>query len=151
MVMSCATLPANDEIQDMLVDFKCKFDGAEIYNITSYDCKKSIPILDSVGNCVLLHYMHPAYDSLQEAVRYCNQNKTLLRYFDLREVVAFVDYVNENKLVGDECTVDEYFKDITQITMNKLKEYYLDVLQHIREDKWPEIYEYFKQMRKTNK
>ena len=149
MVMSCATLPANDEIQDMLVDFKCKFDGAEIYNITSYDCKKSIPILDSVGNCVLLHYMHPAYDSLQDAVRYCNQNKTLLRYFDLREVVAFVDYVNENKLVGDECTVDEYFKDITQITMNKLKEYYLDVLQHIREDKWPEIYEYFKQMRKS--
>ena len=41
IVLSCATLPKEDEIMDVITDFRSKFEGAEIHNVTSYDCKKS--------------------------------------------------------------------------------------------------------------
>jgi hypothetical protein len=69
------------------------------------------------------------------------ENKTLLRYFDLREIVRFIEYVHDQNGVDDIYTVDSYFNgEIREITMNRLKEYYLDLLLHIKPDKWPTIY-----------
>ena len=48
MILSCATLPSDEELQPVICDFKMKFEDAEYHHISSYDCKKSIPIL-SVG------------------------------------------------------------------------------------------------------
>jgi hypothetical protein len=141
VVLSCATLPNQDEIQEVFGDFRCKFDGAEIHTITSFDCKKSIPILNKEGFCVLPHYMHASYDALQECAHYCSQNKTLLRYFDLREIVRFIQYVNDNGFVARDYSIDNYFAEhISDITMNSLKEYYLHVLLHV--ENWPIVYEH---------
>lgn len=148
MVLSCATLPTQAEIQTVFDDFRCKFDGAQIYTITSFDCKKSIPILNKDGFCVLPHYMYSEYRELRACAEYCEQHKTLLRYFDLREMIKFIEYVNEQQFVDMSYSIDAYFTTITDITMNSLKEYYLKLLLHIEPDKWEAIHKYMVSARK---
>ena len=92
-ILSCAILPTMDEIQPVFDDFRCKFDGAEIHTITSFDCKKSIPIINKDGFCILPHYMYSDYREIRKCAEYCEQNKTLLRYFDLREIIRFIEYI----------------------------------------------------------
>jgi hypothetical protein len=147
MVLSCATLPKDYEIHSVFDDFRCKFDGAEIHTINSYDCRKSIPILNKDGFCVLPHYLFENYNELIECIEYCKENKTLLRYFDLREIVKFIKYIcdndEENNLIDTNYSIDTYFdSNISNITMNSLKEYYLELLLHIEDgnNKWVNIH-----------
>jgi hypothetical protein len=150
VVLSCATLPTQDEIQSVFDDFRGKFDGSEIHTITSFDCRKSIPILNKDGFCVLPHYLYAEYRDMLKCAEYCKENKTLLRYFDLREIIRFIEAINEQDLMDDAYSIDTYFGGkITDITMNSLKEYYLDLLLHLDdEEDWPIIYKY---MNKTKK
>jgi hypothetical protein len=151
MVLSCATLPSENEIYPIFDDFRNKFDGAEIHTIKSFDCRKSIPILNKEGYCVLPHYLYEEYIDLINCVEYCLENKTMLRYFDLREIVQFIDYIHDENKIEETYSIDLYFnKNISEITMNKLKEYYLDLLLHIKDGNecWKNIYDYVMKIRK---
>ena len=96
MVLSCATLPSEYEIQDTLIDFRSRFDGGEVHTIESYDCKKSIAILNKEGKAMLPHTIpeFSDYNKLMESVQFCEINKTLLRYFDLSEIIRFIEEVH---------------------------------------------------------
>ena len=146
VVLSCATLPKEEEIMETITDFRCKFDNAEIHTIASYDCRKSIPMLTKTGFCAMPHTMYESYDELVECVSFCKENKTMLRYFDLSEIVAFIFYMNDK--VPEMYRMKHYFQDIASITMNSLKLYYLDLLQHISREQWPAIYKYMKSCQK---
>tara|TARA_B110000879_G_scaffold210024_2_gene299159 strand:- start:664 stop:3129 length:2466 start_codon:yes stop_codon:yes gene_type:complete len=149
MVLSCATLPSQDDLQPIFDDFINKFDNAEIHRISSYDCRKSIPILDTNGFCVLPHYLYEEYNEMISSAVYCKENKTILRYFDLREIISFIEYVNIEKYIDERYTIDTYFEDKVQnITMNSLKEYYLEALLHINSENWVDIYDYMSKNRK---
>lgn len=144
VVLSCATLPKSHEINSVLGDFKNKFENASIFNINSYDCKKSIPILSKTNVCMLPHNMYEKYEDLQKCVRFCKDNKTLLRYFDVEQIVDFVYYLHQNNLIDDDYTIDNYFDSIENITMNSLKTYYLTCLEKVKEVNWESTYAYFK-------
>ena len=137
-----------DEIQLVFDDFRCKFDSAEIHTITSFDCKKSIPIINKDGFCILPHYMYSNYRELRKCAEYCEENKTLLRYFDLREIIKFIEYINGNNVINASYSIDSYFTKITDITMNSLKEYYLEILLRIDCEKWSIVYNYMNTSRK---
>jgi hypothetical protein len=147
VVLSCATLPHEEEIQDTLADFRARFD-AEIHTIQSYDCRKSIPMLTKDGFCAMPHTLYDSYEELAECVRHCTKNKTMLRYFDLNEIVRFLFYVNEKEFVPERFQMKNYFADIADITMNSLKIYYLEVLQRLKKDDWPQIHTYMKSVQK---
>jgi hypothetical protein len=69
----------------------------------------------------------------------------------LREIVNFIDYVNnsEYEFTEEEYLFDNYFNEqIEKITMNSLKEYYLHLLLHIDHLKWKYIYNHMTQTRK---
>ena len=142
IVLSCATLPKEEEIIDTLADFRMRFDDADIHTIASYDCKKSIPILTKDGFCALPHTMYNNHNDLVECVHHCESNKTLLRYFDLSEIVKFAFFINLNNLVNERLMMRNYFREIADITMNSLKIYYLELLKHIQPESWEEIYKY---------
>jgi hypothetical protein len=146
MVLSCATLPHNDEIQSVIQDFRGKFDNSRIFNINSYDYKKSIPILNKQNYCVLIHNMYENYDDMINCVNYCNENKTLLRYFDLQKVVEFIYMVQKKNILEDDMNVEVYFEGaISNITMNTIKQYYLDILKLIPKEEWRNLYNIMKQ------
>ena len=142
VVLSCATLPKEEEIMDVIADFRCRFNDAEIHTINSYDCKKSIPILNKDGYCVLPHMLYSEYSKIIECVDYCMRNKTLLRYFDLSEIIRFINYINETGNIPETYSMDLYFTGISDITMDSLKNYYLLLLKQIPEHKWSSIYMY---------
>jgi hypothetical protein len=142
VVLSCATLPKEDEIGDVLTNYRSKFANAEIRTINSYDCRKSISLLNSQGKSVLPHLLYADYGDLQTCIAHCNRNKSLLRYFDLVEVVKFIQLVHAvPEAIPLEFHMEHYFQDgIISITMNSLKTYYLELLGVIRIENWTDIH-----------
>ena len=149
MVLSCATLPKENEIHDALVDFKCKFEGAEIISINSYDFKKSISLLNNNNMCVLPHLLYSDYFDMRRSVSHCLENKTLLRYFDLSEIIRFIKYINDNDLIDEDYKLEAYFTSLSEITMINLKTYYLDALNQLEQDVWSNIHTHLKETQKV--
>jgi hypothetical protein len=142
VVLSCATLPKENEIMDTITDFRSRFEGAMIHTITSFDCKKTISILNKDGRCSLPHLLFSKYDELMQCVQYCEENKTLLRYFDLREIIRLIVYVNNNQMVEEPYRIENYFESISRLTMDSIKLYYLEFMKHIHSQHWSNIYHY---------
>jgi hypothetical protein len=147
MVFSCATLPHEDELVPVWMDFRSKFEEADIHQVTSYDCRKSIPMMTKDGFCAMPHTMYELHSELRECIRHCEMNKTLLRYFDLSEIVEFVFYLQN--FILEDLQIDAYFINIEDITMYSLKNYYLELLKRLPEENWPEIYAHFCQQKKS--
>lgn len=148
VVLSCATLPQEHEIKETIMDFRQKFDEAEIHTINSFDFKKTISILNKDGKCILPHLLYPEYRDLLKCVEHCEKNKTLLRYFDLSEIIRYIEYVNDKSFLEDTYNIDNCFQTISDITMNSLKLYYLETLKHIDPENWKFIHHYLKSTQK---
>jgi len=143
VVLSSATLPKQNELTETLPDFLNKFPGAEIFNIVSHDCKKSIPIINKDGYVVLPHYLHSDYNKMLEIAKHCDNYLTLLRYFDLKEVVQFIIYVISNQFGNSKTQLERHFDTLDDINMKSIKIYYIHILQNILADKWDQIYSHF--------
>ena len=140
VVLSSATLPKQNEIIDTLDGFRDKFDGSTIHEISSFECNKSVSLLNSCGKTVLPHVLFPSYIDIDKSVQHCLINRSLLRYFDLSGVIAFIEDIDDI-YIKEEYKVTQYFTDINDITLYNIKLYYLKVLQHIEPLQWNEIYE----------
>ena len=68
MVLSCATLPQEEDIMATIMDFHEKFEDVDVHNISTYDFKKSIPIINKTGYAVLPHNSFESYDELAECI-----------------------------------------------------------------------------------
>ena len=149
IVLSSATLPKEHEINELVSDFRTRFNFGNIYSINSSECKRTIPIINEYGCAELPHYVFDDYTKIQESVEYISKNKTIMRYLDITEISNFIIHVNDNKLLDrDEYYYENFFDSIDDINMSFIKEYYLIVLKYIKKDMWKNIYEHFKQNRK---
>ena len=149
MVLSSATLPKLNELVQTCPDFKDKFPGAEIYNIVSHDCKKSIPIVNKDGFVVLPHYLSDNYADILKTATHCADYLTILRYFDLQGVVDFVQYVlGHDLVVGTKMQLERHFESLDDINMKNIKIYYVKLLANVKPDAWPQIHEHFASTRK---
>jgi hypothetical protein len=148
IVLSSATLPKENELSETIPDFLNKFPGAEICSIVSHDCKKSIPIINKDGYVVLPHYLSDNYEKMIDISNHCRNYLTLLRYFDLKEVVEFITFINKHNFANNRMQLDRHFDDINSITMTNIKIYYVDMLRNIKKENWHLIYLYFKENRR---
>jgi len=139
MVLSSATLPKLHELTETCADFQRKFKGSEVHEISSNDNKKTIPILDKHGYVILPHYLSSDYNEILHIVAHCEENLTLLRYFDLREVVNFIMFIEKNTTVAN-LKINRNFASLDDITMQNIKIHYLKLLGRVVPDKWAEIY-----------
>jgi hypothetical protein len=147
IVLSSATLPKENELTETLSDFLNRFPGGEVFNIVSHDCKKSIPLINKDGFVVLPHYLDEDYDKIIEIAQHCSNYLTLLRYFDLKEVVEFITYVNNNNYGNTKTRINRYFETLNDVNMTNIKKYYIVLLQNIIRGTWGAIFLYFKQLR----
>ena len=69
IVLSSATLPCEKDIIPMIQGYRNKFKEGNKYEIISYECKKTIPILNSKGFEVMPHY---SFDSVKELKKMLN-------------------------------------------------------------------------------
>lgn len=151
VVLSSATLPQRVELVDTINDFCGKFEGAEVHDIVSYDCKKTIPIINKEGFIEMPHYLSADYGEIQKIVKHCLVYKTLLRYLDLGEAILFIKYIMEHDLAKDQVADKKYVKNdrlaldlqfptIDFINMYNIKMYYLQLLGNIQPGEWPAIH-----------
>jgi hypothetical protein len=140
IVLSSATLPDENDIRDVIDDFRNKFEGCAIHSISSFDCKKTISLLDSSNRCILPHLLFSDYADAQRCVRHIEKNITLLRYLDLREVVRFSRYVLQQKLVSEEFALRSYFSTTSDVTMMGIKLYYLFLVSAVDADSWADVH-----------
>ena len=148
VVLSSATLPQAAEMAPTIMDFQARFAGAEVHSIVSHDCQKTISLVNKDGHVQLPHLMFNAYDDMRASAAHCRAYKTLLRYFDLREVVKFIAHVNEGRLwTSARYAVERHFSDIADINMTNIKAYYLELLENVQADKWPAIWAHFQAQR----
>ena len=139
MVLMSATLPKLHELTDTISDFKEKFNNAEIHNIVSNDCKKSIPIIDKNGYVVLPHYLSDNYSEILQIATHCNNNLTLLRYFDLNEIVEFIMYIEQFGFAPKNLKINRYFASLDDVNMQHIKLYYLSLLTKFNDESWVTI------------
>ena len=164
VVLSSATLPKMHELNETIRDFEDKFKNYEfmhmtedtfeivikqprIFNIASHDCRKTIPILNNNGYTVMPHYASDNYEEVLEIVRHCEENLTLLRYFDLNEASKFILHIEEFQLTKSSARFDRNFLSASDITMQSIKMYYLKTLKNILPDRWNMVYAFFSENR----
>ena len=140
MVLSSATLPKIDEISVTINDFMAKFPNAEIVNIVSHDCRKSIPLIDRDGYVVMPHYLSSEYQEISRIVKHCNNNLTLLRYFDMRETSQFINYLEMTNLLSEELRIIRNFNSLEDVNMKSIKLHYLKVLGGLSAEIWHNIF-----------
>lgn len=151
VVLSSATLPQKEELADTILDFCGKYEDAQVYDIVSYDCKKTIPLINKEGYVEMPHYLSADYGEIQKFVKHCLKYKTLLRYIDLGEAVAFIKYINHNHniikhtqssqlITSERFTLLAQFPTLETITMNNIKLYYLNLLENIQPESWQNYY-----------
>ena len=148
VVLSSATLPKLNELLETIPDFLNKFPGAEICNIVSHDCKKSIPMINKDGYVVLPHYLQENYSETVKVAKHCEDYLTLLRYFDLKEVVEFISFIHKNNFATNKMNLSRHFETPSDITMTTIKIYYIRLLQNIVAENWSHVFHYFKINRK---
>jgi hypothetical protein len=142
--LSSSTLPKEHEMNLTIADFKDKFSNAEVFSIISHDCRKTIPMIDNNGYVVMPHYLSDNYAKISEIVAHCENNLTLLRYFDLESSTQLISYVLKNDYVKLGAQFDRNFASINDIDMTSVKIYYLKVLKNIKSPEiWKTVYEYF--------
>jgi hypothetical protein len=144
MVLSCATLPKEDEIQDTIADFRNHFENAEIHCINSYDCRKTISLLNKDGKSMVPHLLFSKYDDIIQCANYCDENRGILRYLDLSEIIRYIEYVNRNELISPQHKIENHFDSIENINMNSIKTYYLTLLKKTKRSNWDIIHEHLK-------
>ncbi len=133
IILSSATLPNETEIMPVLEKYKQKFNG-ETISIISYDCKKTIPLINSKGKVIVPHLYYDDYISFKKCVRFLEKNKTILRYVDLNKICEFIIYINQNIEFPSMLAIDKYFSDINDININNIKLYYLRLCKIIKEE-----------------
>lgn len=149
IVLSSATLPKEHELTNTIQDFVTRFSTdtapACVCNIVSHECKKTIPLINNSGQIELPHYASNVYSTIRGIAANCLENLTLLRYFDLEEVVAFILYVQRHNLTTSRMAMDMHFDGIDAVNMKNIKLYYVNVLANIvdGERNWASIYDYF--------
>ena len=143
IVLSSATLPNKDEIAPAIARFKTKFMNSEVIDIQSFDCKKSISLHNKSGAPELPHLRYEEYTKVIESAKFCQDFKTLLRYFDLTSIIQFIQFVNKHQyFTHSRFSIENNFDSINDITINNIKLYYLLLLQHIVPERWTEVQNY---------
>ena len=142
IILSSATLPKVDDIQETVDSFIEKFSSSNIVTIVNNECYKTIPIIEPNGMVVMPHYMFSTYEEVKEFLQHIRNYKTLLRHIDVREITKFIVYVNNNCQLNVRYQLENYFESVETITINSLKRYYLVLLNNLKEQYGP-VHEYF--------
>lgn len=140
VILSCATLPRECELTECFAEFRERFDDVQIHTIASYDCKKTTTLMDSTGCPILPHTVFAEERDVIRCVDHFQRHPVLLRYVDVREIVAMTRYLSEHDAIPDGLAVTDTFKTMADVTMHRIKEYYVALLREVVQHRPPEFY-----------
>ena len=138
VILSSATLPKEEEIPETIRDFRSKFENSVIINIVSYECSKSIPLINKDGYIALPHYDVEELSDVKRMANHIIENPTILRYLDIGECVHFIqefektDYCKER----DDLSLLSNIDHLDKVELMNIKLHYLHILKYINQETW---------------
>ena len=140
VILSSATLPKMSELTNTVADFQTKFPDPEtqIFNITSYECRKSVPLVNKQGYIISPHNLNQDHEKMMEIIKHCESNPTLMRYFDLKDISSCIHIAHENNYTHR--PLERYFATLDDINLTEIKKYYLKMLKNISSGVWGALY-----------
>ena len=136
IVLSSATLPSDQDIYEVVANYKSKYPTGEVVNIVSSDCRRTIPILNKDNKVEMPHFMYENYEDLLTSIQYCKSKPTMYRYLDVTEILKVIRHVNAGPDIPLRYTLEQYFANIADVSVEAIKTYYLELLEHIPAAKW---------------
>jgi hypothetical protein len=140
LVLSSATLPKEQDIFGPISEFRNKFPNSIVSSIHSYDCVKSISLIDPDGFVIVPHYLSDNYIEVKLIAIHLKENLNILRYLDLKECIKFIKLVEANKFIKRSCYIANNFDDIDDVNMDNIKLHYLKCLEGVIDGTWTSIY-----------
>ena len=150
VILSSATLPKDNELHETFCDFNRKFEGAKLVTIRSDSDVKSIPIVGPDGMVYVPHYLFNDYADLRRSIQHCRDTPAIFPYLDLNEIITFIRTIYErfvSYIDEDACRVENIITSMDELSTITIKLYYMTIIEHIKPDRWPEIYEYLAKQR----
>lgn len=136
VVLSSATLPKIEELTNTTSDFRAKFPDPEtnVYNITSYECRKSVPLVNKNGYVISPHHLVEDHEKLQDIITHCENNPTLMRYFDVNNITECILYAHQHNYTQRK--LERYFASLEDVSLMNIKKYYIQMLKQISPGVW---------------
>jgi hypothetical protein len=138
VILSSATLPKEEEIPETIRDFRSKFENSVIINIVSYECSKSIPLINKDGYIALPHYDVEELSDVKRMANHIIENPTILRYLDIGECVHFIqefektEYCKEREDLSLLSNIDH----LDKVELMNIKLHYLHILKYMNQETW---------------
>ena len=127
VILSCATLPKQHQIQGIVIQHEERF-GPNIYfeYIDVYDQYTNLMIYDGKGHIVMPHNQFTDIKKLHQFMIY--QHKKYFKFYDCQECANFILYYNSKY---DSKYINNNFKSFDDITISKIKYAYYKLLLSI--------------------
>jgi len=141
VILSSATLPKEEEIPETIRDFHSKFDNSVIINIVSYECSKSIPLINKDGYISLPHYDVEELSEVKRMANHIIENPTILRYLDIGECVQFIREFEKTEFCKnrDDLSLSTNIDHLDKVELMNIKLHYLHILKYINQESWDTV------------
>ena len=134
VIFSCATLPKQDKIQNIIERFSNKFENVVFKYIDTADQYTNLCIYDKYENIIMPHNYFKDYKKMIDFLNY--QNKKYYKFYNCNECTKFL-------LFYDKFIVKDYLKDkmnkIEDLNLTYIKEIYVSCLKEIVPESWNQI------------
>jgi hypothetical protein len=141
VILSSATLPKEEEIPETIRDFHSKFDNSVIINIVSYECSKSIPLINKDGYISLPHYDVEDLSEVKRMANHIIENPTILRYLDIGECVQFIQEFEKTEFCKnrEDLSLSTNIDHLDKVELMNIKLHYLHILKYINQESWDTV------------
>ncbi len=136
VVLSTATLPTAQNLLAVTTNFCEHFPGAQIIDITSHECRKTVPLIDVLGRIVLPHHLDTKHSDAVNRANECLANPRLLRYIDVGAATEFIANAEKKNIVPDTGLIMSCFDKVLSITPRAIKEHYLRTIINMDPQNW---------------
>lgn len=131
IVLSCATLPNINKISNVIDNHKKKYSNLYFKQIETTEQYSNICIYDDIGNIIMPHNYFNNYKEMCLFLKY--HNKKYYKFFDSDECCKFILYMDK---VCKLDIINKNFNIYTDITLEKIKDIYVNILLSLNEETW---------------
>lgn len=134
IVFSCATLPKEQQVQDIINNAKMKFHNLEFTYIESVDQVSNIRLYDINGDIIIPHNHFDDYNKMLEFINY--HGTKYYKFYDCNECAKFLLFLDKdyshNYIQSNFCLLQD-------VSTYKIKEVYISALLEIGRDNWKNV------------
>ena len=131
IILSSATLPNREELEELIEKFQFKHLNPEIHYIETIDETNNSSLLNNEGNVIMPHNVFNTTDEIEQFIG--KHGNTHFKFLSIVECATFILYLCKN-LFKDDTIVKEHFKTIDKINVQSIRHLYYILLKKIKSE-----------------